>query len=80
MKERERRQYLQDELNLKEQQLIEGTKKQTELEMKLSQINANESEARNDNERLQKVSIALMHRSLEGHGHFSRTNSCLKNN
>ena len=46
---------MERELRLKEQQLSELTKKQSELEMKLLRLNLNESETKNENERLQKV-------------------------
>lgn len=43
------------ELRSKEQQLSEITKKQSDLEFKLLRLNLNESETKNENERLQKV-------------------------
>jgi hypothetical protein len=43
------------ELHIKEQQLSEIMKKQSELEMKLVHFNLNEAETKNDNDRLQKV-------------------------
>ena len=46
---------MERELRLKEQQLSEMIKKQNELEMKLIHINLNETETKNDNERLIKV-------------------------
>ncbi len=46
---------MEHELLLKEQQLAELTKKQNDLEMKLIHINLNETETKNNNERLQKV-------------------------
>ncbi len=46
---------MEHEIHLKEQQLSEMTKKQTELERKLIHINLNETETKNDNERLIKV-------------------------
>ncbi len=55
LKERELREQMEHELLLKEQQLAELTKKQNDLEMKLIHINLNETETKNNNERLQKV-------------------------
>ncbi len=55
LKERELREQMEHELFIKEQQLSEITKKQNDLEMKLIHINLNETETKNDNERLQKV-------------------------
>jgi len=46
---------MEHELLLKEQQLAELTKKQNDLEMKLIHINLNETETKNNNERLQQV-------------------------
>jgi len=48
---------MEQELLLKEQQLAEITKKQDDLERKLIYINLNETETKNDNDRLQKVWI-----------------------
>ena len=55
-KEREFREQSERELRIKEQQLSEVTKRQGDLEMKLLRLNFNESETKNENERLQKVS------------------------
>jgi hypothetical protein len=55
LKERELREQMEHELFLKEQQLSEIMKKQNDLEMKLIHINLNETETKNDNERLEKV-------------------------
>jgi len=46
---------MEREIRLKEQQLSEVTKKQSDLEMKFLRLNLNESETKNENERLQKV-------------------------
>lgn len=46
---------MEQELLHKEQQLAEVMKKQTELETKLVHYNLNETETKNDNDRLQKV-------------------------
>lgn len=54
LKERELREQMERELRSKEQQLTEVTKKQSELEMKLLRVNLNESETKNENDRLQK--------------------------
>ncbi|CAF4770544.1 unnamed protein product [Rotaria sp. Silwood1] len=59
LKERELREQMEEELCLKEQQLAEVTKKQNDLEMQLIHINLNETEMKNDNERLQKEKIEL---------------------
>ena len=50
---------MERELRSKEQQLSEVTKKQGDLEMKLLRLNLNESETKNENERLQKVEKIL---------------------
>jgi hypothetical protein len=55
LKERELREQMEHELLVKEQQLAEVTKKQNDLEIKLIHINLNETETKNDNERLLKV-------------------------
>ena len=47
---------MEHELHIKEQQLFEITKIQRDLEMKLLHTNLNETETKNDNDRLQKVS------------------------
>ncbi|CAF0868153.1 unnamed protein product [Rotaria sordida] len=54
LKERELREQMDRELRSKEQQLAEITKKQSDLEMKLLRLNLNESDTKNENERLQK--------------------------
>ncbi|CAF2882977.1 unnamed protein product [Rotaria sp. Silwood2] len=59
LKERELREQMDRELRLKEQQLSELTKKQSDLEMKLLRLNLNESETKNENERLQKEKAQL---------------------
>ncbi|CAF4562006.1 unnamed protein product [Rotaria sp. Silwood2] len=59
LKERELREQMDRELRLKEQQLSELTKKQSDLEMKLLRLNLNESETKNENERLQKEKVQL---------------------
>ncbi|CAF0982863.1 unnamed protein product [Rotaria sordida] len=59
LKERELRQQMEEQLHIKEQQLAEVTKKQNDLEMKLIHTNLNETEIKNDNERLQKEKIEL---------------------
>ena len=46
---------MENELLLKEQLLAEATKKHDDLERKLLYINLNETETKNDNDRLQKV-------------------------
>ena len=46
---------MERELLQKEEQLADITKKQNELEMKLIHYNLNETETKNDNERLLKV-------------------------
>ena len=46
---------MERELRLKEQQLAEVTRKQSHLEMQLLRLNLNESETKNENDRLQKV-------------------------
>ncbi|CAF4441214.1 unnamed protein product, partial [Rotaria magnacalcarata] len=45
---------MEEELRIKEQQLAEVTKTQNALEMKLLDINLNETEMKHDNERLQR--------------------------
>jgi hypothetical protein len=50
---------MEQELFLKEQQLVEITKKQDDLERKLIHINLNETETKNDNDRLHKVWIKV---------------------
>lgn len=50
---------MERELLSKEQQLTELMKKQHELEMKLIHINLNETETKNDNERLQREKVQL---------------------
>lgn len=55
LKEREFREQMERELRGKEQQLVEVTKKQSDLEMKLLRLNLNESETKSENERLQRV-------------------------
>ncbi|CAF4169459.1 unnamed protein product [Rotaria sp. Silwood2] len=57
--ERELREQMEEELRMKEQQLAEITKKQNDLEMKLIDININDTEMKNDNERLQKEKVEL---------------------
>lgn len=57
MKEREIREQMEKELRIKEQQLADVTKSQKELELKLLHTNLNETETKNDNERLLKVSF-----------------------
>lgn len=46
---------MEKELHLKEEELAEILKRQNELEMKFYQSNFNETEMKNENERLQKV-------------------------
>ena len=46
---------MEKELQRKEQELMQVTRKQTDLEMRVMQINLNETETRSENERLQKV-------------------------
>lgn len=46
---------MERELRSKEQQLNDVTKRQSDLEMKLLKLNLNESETKNENDRLQKV-------------------------
>jgi hypothetical protein len=60
LKERELREQMERELRSKEQQLNDVTKRQSDLEMKLLRLNLNESETKNDNERLQKVCSCSM--------------------
>jgi small GTP-binding protein len=59
LKERELREQMERELRIKEQQLSEVTKKQSDLEMKFLRLNLNESETKNENERLQKEKSLL---------------------
>lgn len=58
-KERELREQMEEELHLKEEELAETIRKQTELELKFLQSNSNENEIRNENERLQKVTKSI---------------------
>ena len=46
---------MEEELHLKEQELAETIRKQTELEARFFQSNSSETEIRSENERLQKV-------------------------
>ena len=46
---------MEKELQTKEHELTQVTKKQMELETRFFQMNLNENEIRNENERLQKV-------------------------
>jgi hypothetical protein len=55
---------MERELRSKEQQLSEVTKKQGDLEMKLLRLNLNESETKNENERLQKVEKIFIHKTV----------------
>jgi hypothetical protein len=55
---------MERELRSKEQQLSEVTKKQGDLEMKLLRLNLNESETKNENERLQKVEKIFIHKKV----------------
>ena len=48
---------MEEQLLYKEQQLVELTKKQTDLERKFLFLNLNETETKSDNERLLKVSF-----------------------
>lgn len=48
---------MERELRSKEQQLNDVTKRQSDLEMKLLRLNLNESETKNENDRLQKVRV-----------------------
>ncbi|CAF3256647.1 unnamed protein product [Rotaria socialis] len=59
LKEREIREQMEEELRIKEQQLAEVTKKKNALEMKLFDINLNETEMKHDNERLQQEKAEL---------------------
>ncbi|CAF0852251.1 unnamed protein product [Adineta steineri] len=54
LKERELREQMERELHLKEQHLLEVTKKQSDLELKLLKVNLNENETKSENDRLQK--------------------------
>lgn len=55
LKERELREQMEKQLQIKEQEMSEISKKQQELEMKFLQSNLNETEIKTENERLQKV-------------------------
>jgi len=46
---------MERELHSKEQQLLDVTKRQNDLEMKLLRVNLNETETKSENDRLQKV-------------------------
>jgi len=59
LKERELREQMERELRSKEQQLNDVTKRQSDLEMKLLKLNLNESETKNENDRLQKEKSQL---------------------
>ncbi|CAF1660948.1 unnamed protein product [Rotaria magnacalcarata] len=59
LREHEIREQMEEELRIKEQQLAEVTKTQNALEMKLLDINLNETEMKHDNERLQREKAEL---------------------
>ncbi len=80
LKERELREQMERELRIKEQQLSEVTKKQSDLEMKFLRLNLNESETKNENERLQKVDRTILSRMFYMNYFFFRKNLYLKNN